>query len=494
MPAKTESCRGILLCIPPCYSREFPPLGTPSLVAYLNASGIAAFQRDYNLDYLRVSARMLRGKRYLPFDLSRQGNESAALLSERIISSPRAVRYLADSRRNVFCDYFRQRVGPDIRAMRVKAFGISVTSPSQILASFTFGLLAKRAFPGLHVVFGGQWCSLFQEELLKRPDLGACLDTIVVNEGEEPLCELMRSLGEKCPRMQTVPNLIYKQGRRFVRSSVSWTAELDRLPAPDFRGLDLGAYRRKKILTYEMSRGCYWGRCIFCVDLPLPQPLYREKSPGRILADIKELVAAYRPRGLVVSSATMSPAQMESVSRLFIKHRVRLRWETWGRFDPRFTRRSFELARKAGCTTIGFGLESCSQPVLDAIGKGTRLRVIRRILRQAHEAGLSIYAQVMIGLPKETVSQALETVVSLVRLSGYIDSVVFNTYYLTPKNRVFCDPAKYHIRMQGDPACAFRFSFPFEHLHTGMTPAVRSKIIRLYHRLIKAKRKRQGRV
>ena len=58
---------------------------------------------------------------------------------------------------------------------------------------------------------------------------------------------------------------------------------------------------------------------------------------------------------------------------------------------------------------LQLGLESGSQPVLDRLGKGTRLEEASAILNRLGEAGIASYVYVMLGTPGETEEDAEAT-------------------------------------------------------------------------------------
>ena len=135
--------------------------------------------------------------------------------------------------------------------------GFSVTSPSQVVAALTFGYNIRRHLPDVKVVLGGQWISMYREELLKRGDLHDFYDFLITHEGETPLLHLMKHL-QGLEAISEVPGLIYwnngwKQSESAIRESL-----MD-IPAPDFSGLPLEKYRGSSealSLTIETARGC----------------------------------------------------------------------------------------------------------------------------------------------------------------------------------------------------------------------------------------------
>jgi radical SAM superfamily enzyme YgiQ (UPF0313 family) len=66
--------------------------------------------------------------------------------------------------------------------------------------------------------------------------------------------------------------------------------------------------------------------------------------------------------------------------------------------------------REAGCIAVWFGIESGSQRVVDAIGKGFSIAQTMRAFEWTHEVGLRTIAGVILGFPGETKESAWEII------------------------------------------------------------------------------------
>jgi radical SAM superfamily enzyme YgiQ (UPF0313 family) len=510
------SMEKIILFIPPAYEKDVPPLGTPALVGFLKAKGFPAKQSDLNIlyfDYIESRLDYLFSEEYrnerikkqvyyhriLRYEKSKGGMAywfenspgSSFAFTEKILSSRVLFRYFADMGENPFVRFFFEKVLPLIQKGSYPLVGFSVTAPSQVIATFTFCYLLKKELPEVKIVIGGQWVSFYREALRKRRDFQRLFDFMIYFEGETPLLSLLKALKENQPLLN-VPNLIYHDNGKWKESNLRSDEHMDQLPPPDFSGLPIKKYLNSKNelnLTIETSRGCYWNKCIFCIDLPLPKPRYREKSPHLVIRDIKTLVRKYGVKHLFVSNATFSPWQMREVSKLILSEKIEISWWTMSRFDDDFDREIMKLAKAAGCSMIGFGLESINQRVLDFVKKGTRREIIEKIVKDAHELNLSIYFQTMFGIPSERVEEALETIEFLTTFQGLQDgSPAFNTYYLIPKNPVFLDPGKYGIEIMPHERLPFRYFYPFRHKTGNISQAMSAKLIGLYASLIEKRR------
>lgn len=520
--AVSESAFKTVLVIPPDYERVFPPLGTPALCAFLKKNSVAARQVDLNilyreflaknikaaiplnakLDLLRpllfeFFSRRLKNRYYSDFLIRDRdpffpyipyGNNtnSSFYFCERLLSSPHLWRYLRDEEENTFLRFYREQ-GVLEKLRGATLLGISIISPSQVVAAFTLGLLVKKYLPRTHVVIGGQWPTLFRKELHRRKDLFRCFDSIIAFEGETPLHMLAEAL--RCERgIKDIPHLltknsVYREPEGFVRGE-----DMDNLPCPDFGGLplkkyDTFRYGKSVTLTYESSRGCYWSRCAYCVDLPLPKPLYREKDPELVRRDLRELKRKYKARAVMMGDPGMSPGQMLGISKKLSDAKTKIRWWTMARLDPGFTAKVFGAAAKAGLGQVNFGFESACDRVCDLLHKGNRKKRSERIIMACAKAGIRVDLQTMMGLPDENPDDAMETIAFLIKNRKYISSVTFNTYYLTPANRVYLNPGKYGIKFLKDKKTPFRFFHLFFNLR-GMTPQQTQYMQDVYYTLL----------
>jgi radical SAM superfamily enzyme YgiQ (UPF0313 family) len=516
-----------ILCIPPDYDHNFPPLGTPALAAFLKKNGMLCSQIDLNLGYRDFLSRRVCG----PFPLNRDeqlfflepllrkffaeklqlryyseflprkndglfprlpyGNNtnSSFYFCERLISSEYLSRYLEDEAENTFYQFYQDcGIIRSLQKEHIDLLGISVISPSQAIASLTLGLLVKNTIPHIHVVIGGQWPTLYRNEIIQKKDLFRCFDSVIVFEGEHALYELAKRL-EHGKNFVSIPNVV-------TRDTVSSEAVLrkeenmDALPCPDFDGLALGDYDAGKdgqiSLTFETSRGCYWSKCAYCVDLPLPKPTYRSKSVGLVVKDMQELKQRYNAHYLLFGDPGLSPRQMRQISQKIIEDRVEMEWWTMARLDPGFDRPLFDLAHKAGLKQVNFGFETASDRVSRLLDKGNERARSSRIIRDCAQAGIRVDLQTMVGLPGESFQDGMETVDFLVAHKEFIASVTFNTYYLTPCNYIYQNPAKYGIEYDRTLRLPFRFFIPFKN-KDGMGMDWAYQLEKMYHSLLNQK-------
>jgi radical SAM superfamily enzyme YgiQ (UPF0313 family) len=502
-----------LLSIPPDYDHNFPPLGTPALSAYLKKNGMACAQTDLNIAYRgfipdNFFSDKLEGRCYSAFlprdESSRSGQlpygnhtNSSFYFCERLLSSEYLWRYLEDRDENTFYKFYETSGILDrLKKDDIGLFGISVISPTQAIASLTLGLLIKKHLPHIHVTIGGQWVTLYRDAILEKKELFRCFDSMIVFEGESALLELARRLETKRD-ISSIPNVIEGFRKKTVSVPIfraTSDEDMNSLPCPNFDGLPLREYNGcndgRISLTYETSRGCYWSKCAYCVDLPLPKPSYRRKDPKLVAKDMRQLKERYGAKYLLFGDPGLSPRQMREISEEILKDGVEMEWWTMARLDPGFDRKLFELAHKAGLRQVNFGFESANDRVCKLLDKGNYRDRSSRIIKDCALSGIKVDLQTMIGLPDENFQDGLDTVDFLVSHKEFIDNTTFNTYYLTPFNFVHQNPEKYGIEYDKDKSLPFGFFIPFKNKR-GMDKDQAELLQKIYHSMVSAKTRRE---
>lgn len=514
----------VLLCIPPDYDYNFPPLGTAALCAFLKKNGIDSGQIDLNLKYRDFLAcrifsseislkeqrfflkpvlksffnEKLKGRYYfdflpkdsdgtqpfLPYD---NNTNSSFYFTERLLSSERLFRYLEDDDENTFLQFYRDsKLLGVLEKKSIKLLGISLISPSQAVAGLTLGLLVKKCLPYIHVNIGGQWPTLYRNAILQKKQLFRCFDSVTVFEGETPFLRLVEAVEHKAG-YSYITNILTKDSPIDICVKPE-EEDLNNLACPDFDGLPLEDYdgyqdNGRTTLTYETSRGCYWSKCAYCVDLPLPKLSYRRKHPDLAAEEIKQLQEKYNAGSLLLGDPGVSARQMLEMSRAILNRGIKIDWWCMARLDPGFNRNIFDIAYQAGLKKINFGFESASDRVCRLLNKGNLRERSARIIKDCALSGIEVDLQTILGLPGETFEEGLETVNFLLENKKFISQVTFNIFYLTPANFVYLEPDKYGVSYEKNDSLPFRFFTPFKNT-SGMDKSEAYHLQEIYYTLL----------
>lgn len=371
---------------------------------------------------------------------------------------------LDDEQVNVYRTVCRQLVLPAVAKAQPDVVGVSIGTQMQLIAGFTFCKMIKETFPDIHVTVGGNVMTRLQEDLAKqKPFFSSVFDSAILYEGEHALLWLLEALaGDRT--WQAVPNLMYQEHGQVRINAEIYTEKTTTLPLPDFEGLPLDAYFvPRRILPYLATRGCYWGRCTFCDHGQGYFDQYRGKPAADVIREIKALKDIYHADHFLFADESYPPALFKKVSQLLVEEHVDIKWTTLIRFeetlqDPEI----WNVAARAGCKTLYYGMESANERVLALMDKHARKDVIQHNLREAARAGIWNHVMAFYGFPGETREEAEETRQFLLQNKAHIHSVelfYFVAYRHTPMVR---NPEKFGmtIHKQDD------YDMPLDYYYT----------------------------
>jgi anaerobic magnesium-protoporphyrin IX monomethyl ester cyclase len=345
-----------------------------------------------------------------------------------------------------------ERLQPDLVALTLRSEVFRVGTD--------FALWAKEA--GYPTIVGSYHPTLDPQEAIAA--LG--IDIVCLGEGEVPLAEL-------CDRMQKgedhfdIPGLWLKRDGEIVRNPAGPVVEnLDDLPIPDFSLFDFTRLESSRTFTAlaSLTRGCPYN-CSYCANYKL-RAIYpnkrhwlRTRSPGNSIEYLRALKATYpEARYLRIMDDIFHYREdwLEEFVPLYkaefdmpmaVNHRPNL-----------FTKRQAELLKDAGCYQVYFGVESGNERIRnDVLQRHMSNEEIKRAFAYAHDAGMVTLAYNMIGLPRESMSDALDTI----KLNAEIGAnrILNPVFYLLPdtdlydmaRKERFCPP---HISYEEEVGCS----------------------------------------
>lgn len=320
------------------------------------------------------------------------------------------VEFTANPSTNMFHTYL-QRETARLTADPVDLYGISINSYSQVVAGLTLARMIKKAAPQAHVTIGGNYFGRVKEAFLTRPEFFETFaDTLIVNEGEEPFCELIRALqGEQT--LAEVPRLIYYDA---VEKSSKFTfrkkpPRMDDVGPQDLEGLELDYYFTPEIvLSTRSSKGCYWQKCTFCdADYGMNPDVRSEETLVAELASLKE---RYGIVNFEFVDECIFPDYGHRLARRMIDANLDVSWFCNGRTEEANTAELLDLYRKAGLRMVLWGVESGSDRIMSLINKGVDIDRRLDVMRNSANAGIFNFAFVFFGFPSEKREEAQATI------------------------------------------------------------------------------------
>ncbi len=374
---------------------------------------------------------------------------------------------------NPYLEYFREHTLPQLEAIDPDLIGISLTFPSQAIPTLTLCKLIKQWKPSVHITLGGGLLAYTAKKLSQRPELWTIVDSLVLLEGERPLLQLCEHVAGERP-LSSVTNIVYQDANGVVQTTPQETPlDIKTLPTPDFDGLPLEKYFSPElVLPLAATRGCYWGKCVFCTLYTVIGPGYRGRSVEQTVDDIRVLQEKYGANSFYLAIEDLPPNMAKAFPRAILDAGLKINWWCDARlehdvFDEQVCR---DMA-DSGCKRIAYGYESASKRVLGRMCKGIDPDQSMELIRRTHDAGISVTLYAMIGFPTETREEAQQTLDTILANQDVVQEVSVRVFYLDERSEIFTRREEFDIvEIYPDPEADLQVYYDFK-CKSGMSRA-----------------------
>ena len=358
-----------------------------------------------------------------------------------------------DNKVNVYADICRQLVLRSIKKEKPEVVGISIGTPVQLMAGITFATLIKEAYPDIHVTVGGNIITRLKDEFAKLPHFfGKAFDSMITYEGEHSLVWLVEALSGK-RKMSEVSNLIYKDEEGQVHVNETYQERVDQLPPPDFDGMPWEKYFSPvKLVPYLGTRGCYWGKCTFCDHGAGYIDQFRAKHAEQIVDELEYLKNKLNTKHFMFTDESFPPALFLKLPPMMVERELDIYWTTLIRFESQLLEpETWDMAHKAGCRSLYYGLESANERIIKLVKKDTDIEAAKINLEQAKRVGIWSHVMCFYGFPSETEAEAEDTRNFLIENQHRIPSVEMYFFVLYKNAPVMFAKDEYKIDVKVNP-------------------------------------------
>lgn len=352
---------------------------------------------------------------------------------------------------NPYIQYYEAVVFPMITRHRPSLVGISMVFGNQSVQALVLGRMIKTRFPEIHVTLGGAYLSQWVMAAgdLQVAQLLTCADSIICGEGEQSFTLLLKHI-QQDQSLAGLPNLVYSHGaeKKVMRCESLVYTDVTIQPPPDFSDLELDAYLTPEtIIPYCISRGCYWGRCVFCQNRYGDHQLrrYQTVPVDKAVAEINDLADQYNSQHFNFSNDVIDPKYLKNLSQALLAGGRSFTWHTDLRAEKAFDAPTCNLMASAGLKSVAIGFESGCQKTLNAMDKGKHVPVMAEVLRHLYTAGVATQAMGIFGMPGETEDDGQETVHFLENNADFISYYVMGLLMVLPGSRMHSDPSAYGV-------------------------------------------------
>jgi len=297
------------------------------------------------------------------------------------------------------------------RRFRPDAVGFSVLTGFQNRWLRLAGKLKKALDTEPLTLFGGPHPTFYPEIVMDD-----ALDVVCRGEGDEAIVELMDAVEAGERTFEGIPNLAYKKGGDFYAEPLRSLVALDDLPFPDREiSYEYPFIKNDPNTHFVAGRGCPYS-CSFCFNRNYRRlcrglgPAVRMRSPGNLVEEIEDVRRRWGIKTVYFQDDTfvMNKDWLFSFLELY-SEKLGLPFYCTVRADlvtPEIAR----ALKSAGCYRVSFGVESGVERIRrHLLGKEISDDRIRETARILHEVGLKFQTTNMMGLPGETLEDAVRT-------------------------------------------------------------------------------------
>ncbi len=282
----------------------------------------------------------------------------------------------------------------------------------------------RNSYTKGHVILGGVHPTISPGEALMKT--GACL--AVIGEGETAIIEVVDALSAG-KDISPIRGIAYiEDGELVVTEKRPFIEDLDTVPFPARDLLPMKRYLQAfadipmlcPTITVFASRGCN-ANCIYCQ--PVARTLFgktmRHRSVGNVIEEIEQLKRSWFFRNIFFTDDELlfnGREWVEALANEMINRKLNLRWTCQARIDQVQDESLIALMREAGCYAIGFGVESGSQRILNAMRKGYKASMIDEAFRICRKHKIITTCNLMVGTPGESYETINESKAMIARV------------------------------------------------------------------------------
>ena len=275
------------------------------------------------------------------------------------------------------------------------------------------GILTTKAVKNIDcdipVVWGGIHVNIFPIETINLPRV----DYLVLGEGEIPFTELIKNINDK-QKLKEIKGLVFKHNGEIVNTGLcDLVHDLDTIPFPARHLTPYKKYysllaKRTPITTMMTSRGCPY-KCLFC-DRPHLGKKFRAHSAENVVEEMEECVNMGIKEFMIYDDTfNIDRKRVLDICNLIVERGLDIGWDIRARVD-RVDREMLSALKKVGCERIHYGVESGNQYILNVLRKGITIEQVEKVFKMTKDVGISTLAYFMIGSPRETRKEIMETI------------------------------------------------------------------------------------
>lgn len=383
-----------------------------------------------------------------PFDLEESVGDSSSIRFVLNITPPLGLAYLGavlerDGHEVRIVDYTARYPYPPLPEI-IKEFppdliGLTATTPS-FESTCRMAKELRALTPSTPLILGGAHVTCSPKSAMES----GLFEVGVIGEGEDTIVELTEYLEDgHFTELDRIPGIAYREGENFRQTAPRpYIQDLDSLPFPAYHLLPPlsnyhptpASYRRLPVGILMTSRGCPF-HCTFC-DRSIFGNTTRFHSTERVLAEVEWMIRKLGAKEIRFfdDTFTLKRDRTAKICAGLNTRKLKIPWTCLTAVKA-VTPKLLRTMKSAGCWQVLFGLESGDNRMLELLGKGNSVEANRQAVIWAHQAGLEIRGDFIVGTPGETM-ESLEKTLEFTLESG-LDYAHFNKFTPFPGTELY---------------------------------------------------------
>ena len=311
--------------------------------------------------------------------------KQAATLAERVsFYNPKIIMMSLQQNNEAFSKIFVEEIKKNLKETFITVGGFSCYNHE----------IGLRAFPEADYMFVGE--SDFSVDLL--------IPKLMTGDKPKNISGILSKYDD--------PSIPYK--------SQPLAHELDIIPFPKYEWYDLDTYRNwngYQLTPVIASRGCRWARCTFCAE----RFYWRIRSAKNFVDELEWLVK----QGCTLfmfneSDLNGAPERLLEICDELISRNLKIRLTGQLRIHVKSDKKFFEKLKKAGFTSLRFGVDAFSDNAMKLQVKGYNSDTVYQNLKDCWESGIYTEVNWVIGVPGETWDDIEEGIDLAIKCKPYI--------------------------------------------------------------------------
>lgn len=303
--------------------------------------------------------------------------------------------------------YSREDVVEFLRKSRWDMIGINAYSTQYPWAKWLADE-AKRLHPDVLIIMGGPLATFNSKLVVEKTNTDVC----VISEGEETIKDIVSNMGD----FSRVRGICFKSATGAIIETTKrpYIKNIDSLPFTNYDYFLLDIYFSNmgigipgvKTINMFTSRGCPY-KCNFCSRTFEGSRL---RSIDNIIEEIGRLKDKYGIRGIAFADELVLVNKKRAYELCEKIKPLKIYWNCQGRVNT-VDLQLLKAMKAAGCTNVGYGVESGSQKILNNMNKKVTVKQNELAITNTIKAGMTPIVQMIYGYPgedQETIRETLE--------------------------------------------------------------------------------------